>query len=779
MNRLLIGFACSLLIALTMGGSAGPDTPAPERRADGEWPVYGGTKANTKYSPLDQINRDNVHRLEVAWVYHAGDEGYTIETNPIVVDGVLYATSPSVNALALDAATGEEIWTFDPYADEADVAERPSRAGAVSRGVAYWEDGEDRRIFLGFGPYLYALDAQTGRPVPGFGTDGRVDLLQGLDRDVGSAFLRMSTPGLVYEDLIIVGAQVGEGHGPTPPGHVRAFDVRTGERRWIFHTIPHPGEFGYETWPEEAWKTFGGANAWSGFSLDEARGLVFFGTGSPSHDHFGADRHGQNLFGNSVVALNAETGERVWHYQLVHHDLWDYDLPTPPNLVTVEHDGRRVDAAAQVTKMGMLFLFDRETGEPLFPIEERPVPPSEVPGEEAWPTQPFPVRPPPYARQGFKESDITDRTPEAHAFVREQVYERYGDANLYDPPSLEGKVVHPQFNGGTDWGGASFDPETGILYVNASNEPELLQVVPAGDDADFPYDDTGHQPVKDTEGLPISTPPWGTLSAIDLNKGEILWQVPFGTYPLLEDRSLPPTGTFNMGGSVVTAGGLVFLGASMDEKFRAFDKATGEVLWEAELPAGGYATPAVYEVDGRQYVVIAAGGGGKPGTRPGDAYVAFALPTSDADQEEARGAATEETTAVSGADGARLYETRCASCHQFNGRGVPAQFPPLVGTEWVTGDKGRLIRVVLGGLSGEIEVNDAVYSGAMPPWGGFLDDAEVAALLTHIRTAWGNDASAVSAEEVARVRAATEAKASMWTADELAKEENAGIPEQR
>ena len=702
MNRLLIGFACSLLIALTMGGSTGPDTPAPERRADGEWPVYGGTKGNTKYSPLDQINRDNVHRLEVAWVYHAGDEGYTIETNPIVVDGVLYATSPSVNALALDAATGEEIWTFDPYADEADVAERPSRSGAVSRGVAYWEDGEDRRIFLGFGPYLYALDAQTGRPVPGFGTDGRVDLLQGLDRDVGSAFLRMSTPGLCLRGPHHRWGAGGRGartHATRPRAGLRRPDGRAAM------DLPHHPPSGRVRLRDVAGGGLEnlrrGPTPGAGSPSTKARGLVFFGTGSPSHDHFGADRHGQNLFGNSVVALNAKTGERVWHYQLVHHDLWDYDLPTPPNLVTVEHDGRRVDAAAQVTKMGMLFLFDRETGEPLFPIEERPVPPSEVPGEEAWPTQPFPVRPPPYARQGFKESDITDRTPEAHAFVREHVYERYGDGELFDPPSLEGAVVFPQFNGGTDWGGASFDPETGILYVNASNEPELMQVVPAGDDADFPYDVTGHQPVKDNEGFPISTPPWGTLSAIDLNVGEILWQVPFGTYPGLEDRGLPPTGTFNMGGSVVTAGGLVFLGASMDEKFRAFDKATGEVLWEAELPAGGYATPAVYEVDGRQYVVIAAGGGGKPGTRPGDAYVAFALPTSDADQEEARGGAAEETAAVSGADGARLYETRCASCHQFNGRGVPAQFPPLVGTEWVTGDKGRLIRVVLGGLSGE------------------------------------------------------------------------------
>ena len=340
MNRLLVGLVCALLVALAVIGFAEPGTSVPEPRADQEWPVYGGTQENTKYSPLDQINRDNVDQLEVAWVYHAGDEGYTIETNPLVIDGVLYATSPSVNAFALDAATGEEIWTFDPYADGPDAENRPSRSGAVSRGVAYWEDGDDRRIFFGIGPYLYALDAQTGRLMPDFGRDGMVELLKGLGRDVDGFFLRMSSPGIVYQDLLIVGAQVGEGHGPTAPGHVRAFDVRTGEQRWIFHTIPKPGEFGYETWPKDAWKTFGGANAWSGFSLDEARGLVFFGTGSPSHDHFGRDRHGQNLFGNSLMALNAETGERVWHYQLVHHDLWDYDLPTPPSLVTVEHDGQ-------------------------------------------------------------------------------------------------------------------------------------------------------------------------------------------------------------------------------------------------------------------------------------------------------------------------------------------------------------------------------------------------------------------------------------------------------
>ena len=775
MKYSFIHIASVLIITLMMLSCASPHENATQQGNDQAWPVTSATKGNTKYSPLDQINRENVHQLEVAWEYHTGDEGYSIECNPIIIDGMLYATSPSVNAFALEAGTGKELWVFDPFAYEAEGrpgnTDRMRRSSAVNRGMAYWEEGEDRRLFFGTGPYMYALNAQSGQPIQSFGERGRIDLLKGLDRNVEGLWINASSPGIIYKDLLIVGAQVGEGGGKVPPGHVRAYDVRTGERQWIFHTIPHPGEYGYDTWPKDAWQTFGGANAWGGFSLDEERGLVFFGTGSASHDHFGINRHGQNLFANSVVALKAETGERVWHYQLVHHDLWDYDLPTPPNLITVEHDGQRIDAVAQVTKMGMLFLFNRETGDPLFPIEERPVPQTKVPGEKTWPTQPFPTRPHPYARQSFKEADITNRTPEAHAFVRENVYNLYGDATLYDPPSFEGSIVFPQFNGGTDWGGAAVDPETGFLYVNASNEPELMQVIEADSDDDFPYDVTGHQPVKDNEGFPISTPPWGTLSAIDLNQGLIAWQVPFGTYPEIEGQA--PTGTFNMGGPVVTAGGLVFLGGSMDEKFRAFDKETGEVLWEAKLPAGGYATPAVYAVDDRQYVVIGAGGGGKPGTRTGDAYVAFALPEEGTVQTHPD---TTKTAVSAEAKGMQLYTSRCASCHQFNGLGMGAEFPPLTGTEWVTGDKGRLIRLVLGGLSGEIEVNGVVYEGAMPPWGGFLDDEQIATLLTYIRSSWGNDASSVSVEEVGRVRHATGTHKGMWSAEELAKEENSGIP---
>ena len=680
------------------------------------WQVYGGDPAGTKYSSLDQIDRDNVDRLKVAWIHRTGDarDGSTIECNPIVVDGVLYATSPALKVFALDAATGTRRWLFDPFPGE--------RARGVNRGVTYWRDGDDRRIFVSAGSWLYALDAATGDPVPGFGRDGRIDLRVGLDQDLFFLSVSATSPGIVYGDLIILGGRVGEGPGPSAPGHIRAFDVRTGERRWIFHTIPHPGEHGYETWPKEAWKTAGGTNCWSGFTLDPTLGIVFCGTGSPSYDHYGGDRIGANLFGNCVLALNAATGARKWHFQVVHHDIWDYDLPCPPNLVTVEHDGRSIDAVAQATKMGHLFLLDRQTGKALFPVEERPVPKSTVPGEVSWPTQPFPQKPPPYAAQRFTADEATDRTPEASAHVRERLAEmRTG--SLFLPPGLKASAVLPQFNGGTNWGGAAFDPSTHTLFVNASNEAEWISMVksrprqgttlgelgrqlyrsscahchalpaPSGDDptvttslrglrermdegsllglletgrnqmpsfaglpdvhkralcafllgendgepvaaseldaasvASIPYVATGHRDFRDHEGYPANARPWGTLTAIDLDRGTFRWQVPLGTYPALEKQGYERTGTFNMGGPLVTAGGLVFLGAAMDERLHAYDERTGELVWEFQLDAGGYATPATYEVGGRQYVVIAAGGGGKPGTRSGDAYYAFALP---------------------------------------------------------------------------------------------------------------------------------------------------------
>ena len=407
--------------------------------------------------------------------------------------------------------------------------------------------------------------------------------------------------------------------------YIRAYDVRTGQQRWLFHTIPHPGEAGYETWPPEAWQTSGAANSWGGMTVDHARGIVFLSTGSATFDFHGWDRHGDNLFANCVIALNARTGERVWHFQTVHHDMWDYDLPCPPNLVTITRGERRVDAVAQVTKTGFIFLLERDTGEPLFPVEERPVPASDLRGEQAAGTQPFALLPPPLTRQGLTEADLTDRTPAAHADALQR-YRAARPDGLYVPLSVRGTIMMPGTLGGANWSGAAVDPARGILYVNVNELPYYMTMKPTDPGSRYPFVHTGWNHFRDPDGYPAIKPPWGTLNAVDLNTGERLWQVPLGTYPELAAQGWTATGTENFGGAIVTAGGLVFIGASKDEKFRAFDADTGHVLWESALPFGGYATPATYEVEGRQYIIIAAGGGGKLKTKSGDAYVAFALP---------------------------------------------------------------------------------------------------------------------------------------------------------
>jgi len=700
-----------LALALAAGVPCAEDQrPAsPER----EWRTHGGDPGHTQHSPLTQIDATNVRRLRVAWTYRTGDarpEGRSqIQCNPIVVDGVLYATSAGLHAFALDAASGRELWRFDPTGGGG----ASDGALGVNRGVVFWSDGRERRILYSAGQTLFALDAATGSLVPGFGREGRVDLGLGLGRELAGAYVRATTPGVVYRDLLILGSAVSEGPGPSAPGHVRAFDVRTGAVRWTFRTIPQPGEYGYDTWPPDAWKTAGGANSWSGLSLDHSRGLVYVPTGSPAFDFWGGDRKGANLFGNSLVALRAATGERVWHYQLVRHDLWDRDLPQAPVLLDVRRGDRTIDAVAQATKSGHVFVFDRASGEPLFEVEERPVPGSELQGEETSRTQPLPRKPRAFSRQAFGEADATDLSPASRVAVLERL-RQVRSAGQFVPPSTQGTVIFPGFDGGAEWGGSAFDPQTRLLYVNANEMPWILEMrevpkagalplgarvyaqhcavchgasrqgapqaqspslvgietrqargdtlaivekgkgvmpgfaflspaeraavaafargerepdAPDGEAARAgrPYAHLGYNRFLDPEGYPAVKPPWGTLNAIDLDSSEIRWSVPLGELPELTKRGIPRTGTENYGGPVVTAGGLVFIAATKDEKLRAFDKRTGEVLWETTLPAGGYATPATYEVGGRQYLVIAAGGG-KMGTKSGDAYVAFALP---------------------------------------------------------------------------------------------------------------------------------------------------------
>lgn len=676
--------------------AAKPPLPGPS-----DWPVYGGSPEDMRYSRLAQINRANVKKLQVAWSFDTGEAG-GLQTSPLIVDGVLYAYSPTQKVIALDARTGKLLWKFDSGI----VGRQPDR------GLATWTDGTHRRILADVMNFVYALDAATGKPIPTFGEHGRIDLREGLGRDPKTLMIALTSPGVVYKDLLILGGREPESL-PAAPGDIRAYDVRTGQMRWSFHTIPHPGEFGYETWPAEAWKYSGAANNWGGMALDPVRGIVYVPTGSAASDFYGADRAGDDLFANCLIALDANTGKRIWHFQGVKHDLWDRDFPSPPALVTVNRDGKPVDAVAETSKQGFVYLFNRETGESLFPLESRAYPASDVPGEAAAATQILPTRPAPYARQLFTEDMVTNRNPEVHAWALERFHKMRSEGQFVPFTAGKDTVVFPGFDGGAEWGGPAVDPETRILYVNSNDIVDMGAVEAntdtdttgrhvymnqcalchhddmAGSPPDFPslqnigarmsqrdiaavirqgrgrmpafsnfpesyltalvhflvgvedkkemqpiglappakYRFAGYGKFYDPDGYPAVVPPWGTLSAINLDTGEYAWKIPFGEYPALAAQGLKNTGTENYGGPVVTAGGLLFIGATnFDRKFHAYDKATGELLWETTLPFSGNATPATYEIDGRQYVVIAAGGGKDLKSPSGGIYMAFSLP---------------------------------------------------------------------------------------------------------------------------------------------------------
>jgi glucose dehydrogenase len=801
MNRTAVigALAIRTLLASMLGGVCAGQSSA-------GWPVYNGGPEGDHYSQLRQINRTNVQRLEVAWSFDTGEKG-GLQDNPLVVGRTLYAYTPTQKVVALDAVTGKLKWKFD-----AGVAGGTQPA----RGMAYWTDGKEARIFAGVMNFLYSLDAETGKPNASFGESGRIDLRKDLRGDFEKQSIVLTTPGIIYKNLIIVGGRNPETH-PAPPGDVRAFDVRTGKLVWSFHTIPHPGEPGYESWPTEAWKTAGAANNWAGMALDRKRGIVYVPTGSAVFDFYGGDRLGDDLYANTLLALDAATGRRIWHFQGVHHDIWDRDFPSEPALYTVNRDGETVEALAQTTKQGYLYLFNRLSGKPLFPIHEIPYPTSNVPGEVTSPTQPKPDAPEPFARQQLTEDMLTNRTPEAHAWALKMFRTFASDGQFL--PFTVGKqtVIFPGFDGGAEWGGPAIDPATDILYVNATEMawtgglveahhstnpgeqvyqsqcamchgtnlegappafPSLVDVLsrlkvekvtnnvkngtgrmpsfPNIDDAqmkalieylransstvrgdagkeltsvpaqemtarapadqagaaayasrcarchgahmegiapanpmligvgsrlskaqiiDFvqsgtdqmpampdvkgpeleallrtmgveddlkmqasasehgaeEYPDkftfTGYRKFLDPEGYPAIAPPWGTLNAIDLKTGKYVWKIPLGEYPELARQGIKDTGTETYGGPIVTAGGLVFIGATVyDRKFRAFDSRSGKLLWEAELPFAGVATPSTYMIDGRQYVVIAASGARNPKGPAGGAYVAFSLP---------------------------------------------------------------------------------------------------------------------------------------------------------
>jgi quinoprotein glucose dehydrogenase len=592
------------------------------------WSDYGGASDSAQYSALSQINRSNVARLEVAWSYPTGDNNKYF-FNPIVVDATMYVLAKNNTIVALNAETGEEIWSHSP---------EPGTTVITSRGINYWEstDRSDRRLLFSSGHFLRAIDARNGKVISSFGDGGRVDLKLGLDRDPKSIRLVQSTtPGRVFEDLLILGSATNQGYG-SAPGDIRAFDVRTGKLVWTFHTIPRPGEYGHETWPADAWQRVGGANVWGEFTVDVKRGIVYAPTASAKYNFYGADRRGANLFSDCLLALDARTGRRIWHFQMVHHDIWDYDDATAPKLLTVRHEDKLVDIVAQVTKQGFIWVFDRVTGQPLWPIEERKVPRSGMPGEETWATQPFPSKPPPFARQTFTADDLSPfLTPQERATFRDQILSARNEG-LFTPPGQSNTIQMPGNNGGANWGGAAVDPPNGTLFVVSKDLPAMLKLEKnpeadkrlAASAGERYYSGFGFMIASD--GLSPIAPPWSSLTAYDLHEGTIKWKIPLGEVPELAAKGFKNTGShFPKVGPVVTAGGLIFTG-TRDKKVRALDVNDGKVLFEYELSAALEGIPAVYEVGGRQYIAFCAAAqvGLTPSTQVKieGAYVAFALP---------------------------------------------------------------------------------------------------------------------------------------------------------
>lgn len=586
-----------------------------------EWPTYGGDPAETHYSPLTLVNRENVAGLKVAWEWKTGEAPLAeykttpgmFEATPLMIGGVLYLSTPYNRVVALDAATGRELWAYDPkaYVD----GQVPNGTGFVHRGVAAWRDSKSGklRIFLNSRSHLISLDADTGKPVADFGDNGLVNLVAGLRWETDPKKYTETSPPVVYKDLIIVGNGVADRmvFRKDPPGDVRAFNARTGKLVWTFFTVPRAGEFGGDTWGAGSAGFTGHTNVWAPITLDAARGLLYLPVSTPSNDFYGGSRPGQNLFADSLVCLDAATGKRKWHFQTVHHGLWDYDLPGPPVLATIHVDGRKIEAVVQLTKTGFAFVFDRLTGKPVWPIEERKVPASDVPGEHAWPTQPFPTRPPAFEEQGVTRDDAFDLTPELKAEAQAEL-RKYRIGPLFTPPSLEGTVMRPSIIGGANWGGGALDPETGMLYVKSSNSPSVVKVEPAGPEVGAAYVMAdGNATFR--RGIPLTRPPYGHLTAIDLNQGEIAWRVPFGDNaalrrnPALEGVKLPDRlGAAGAMGAIVTKGGLIFAGGG-DATIYAFDTATGRELWSYALGRRSTATPMTYQAAGRQFVVIASG----------------------------------------------------------------------------------------------------------------------------------------------------------------------------